>query len=387
MAYRESFRERWGDRLARPFRRGGERSWMWRLLLPLFLLLAIAYIIYAIFTFSIFWDRDIYWPQRILTEQESRAGQREALTGPGVGGEGSERIASPSEECVASRVVEAQVYLIDLVVNRNDWVASNPLFKMGPLFLADWEDTPWFDNKKSEQIGILDILRRLGIELTDSLGRVRGTSAENANLTNAQSALRVDANAWYVNNPFNDQINTISPSAEQSYRRSMELYQAYNRELDTCDAIFDTRRDNLREVLSRFTATLGATTTELIARTRATVYDPKTDLFVEADGNNRGWFDFHADNYFYRARGKMYALHGVMQAMRVDFNDVLAEANLDEVWDKMEQNLAEGAAVEPFVVSNGAADSAFQPDHLGKMAEIVLNARTSMVEIRDILRN
>ena len=45
--------------------------------------------------------------------------------------------------------------LIDLAVNRNDWVPATPQYTIGFFWLFDWEDTPWFDNKASFQIGML----------------------------------------------------------------------------------------------------------------------------------------------------------------------------------------------------------------------------------------
>jgi hypothetical protein len=289
--------------------------------------------------------------------------------------------------CEESRTVAMQQALIRYMVQDNFWVPARPVYKLGFFGLVDFEDTPWFDNKASEQIGVLDITRRMAIELTDALGRVRGTSLQNEDLANAQAALRINERAWYFNSPFNADINTVSPGAAASYEDAIRLYGNYNDQLSSCDAVFDTRSDNLREVLSRFTATLGSTTTELAQRSREYVYDPETDRFVTAEGNNRGWFDFHADNYFHRARGKMYALHGLLQGVRADFNDLLSDRNVHAVWDKMEVAIAEAAVMDPTIVSNGAADSAVTPDHLGKMAEIILRARASMVELRDILRD
>lgn len=343
-----------------------------------FVLLLSGYFGYMTLAYSTFYGRDIFYPQHVL-----------ALYGPPAGGgqTNGDLPAVNGERCERSRTVAMQVHLIDYMVNRNYWVPARPLYKAGLFGLIEMEATPWFDNKAEEQIGVLDIVRRMAIELTDSLGRVRGTSAENTLLSSAQSALRIDANAWFVNNPFSGEINTISPSAASSYEGAIPLYEQYNASLATCEGVFDTRADNLRETLSRFTATLGATTTELEARSKAVIYDPVEDRFRKGEGNNAGFFDFRADNHFYRARGKMYALHGLLQGMREDFSQVLADRNVGEVWDKMEASVAEAAVLEPWIVSNGANDGIIMPDHLSVMAEIILRARTTMVEIRDILES
>lgn len=339
--------------------------------------LGVALLAYSIYTFSIFHGRDINYPQVVL----SGFGQPGGSVAPGVEG------AEATQNCEPSRTVEMQIWLIDYMVNKNAWVPAHPLYKIGFFGVVDFEHTPFFDNKAAEQIGVLDVTRRVGIELTDSLGRERGTSAVNADLEDAQSALRVNATAWYINNPFSERINTVSVSADASYRRSIDLYRSYNESLAACDALFDARTDNLREALSRITATLGATTAELGARSQAVVYDPETDLFVEGDGNNRGWFDFRADDMFHRARGKMFALHGLLQGMREDFHQVLKDRQLGPIWDRMERYVAEAAVMDPLLVSNGPPDSVVQPAHLEMIAEKILRARTNMVEIRDILKN
>ena len=400
------------NRLTQFFARSGEAerfawaAWARRAAIAV-VCLAVAHLIYAFFAFSLFYGRDAHYPDAVFArfETETPHGGAGSPVGrdsgaPGAGGEGGsaggpdkggsvgmvEADESP-ERCERPRAVAIQQALIRQVVQENLWAPARPLYKLGFFGVVDFQDTPFFDNKASEQIGILDITRRMAIELTDSLGRLRGTSLQNEELANAQAALRVNERAWHVNSPFNDSINTISPSAASSYARAIRLYGAYNDELANCEDLFDTRSDNLRELLNRFTATLGSTTTELARRSRAYVYDPEVDRFTEASGNNAGWFDFEADNYFHRARGKMYALHGLLQGVRADFNTVLTERNIQEVWDKMEVAVAEAAVMDPLIVSNGAADSAITPDHLGKMAEVILRARASMVELRDILRN
>jgi hypothetical protein len=51
----------------------------------------------------------------------------------------------------------------------------------------------------------------------------------------------------------------------------------------------------------------------------------------------------------------------------------------------MEAHLAEGARLNPTIVSNGREDGLMAPDHLSVMGEKVLRARANLVELRDIL--
>ena len=341
------------------------------------LMLIFIYVGYLTVNYSIIYGRDIYYPQSVLSQFDDEIRERQ---------KSGNLSAQTDPVCEPSRTVSMQVHLIEMMTEENAWVSSRPLYKVGLFGVVDFEDTPWFDDKASEQIGMLDVSRRLAIEMIDSLGRVRGTSAQNEKLAAAQASLRIDERAWYLNSPFAENINTISPSAAESYKSAADLYEDYNRQLTDCEAVFDARADNLRETLSRFTATLGDTIVELGKRSASLSYDPDAERFKHGEGNAWAILDMHADNYFHRARGKVYALHGIMQGLRADFHHVIVDRNLVEVWDKMESSIAEAALLHPLMVSNGAKDGFIFRDHLGIMAEFLLRARTSMVQLRDILK-
>ena len=282
---------------------------------------------------------------------------------------------------------EVQANLIDQLVNQNEWVAANPVYKLGFLGLLDWEDTPFFDNKMSFQLGALDVLRLVGIELQDSLGRVRGTSSMDTDLQGAQSRLRVNERAWVFNNPFDPQLATLTVSASSSYRGAIGLYESYNARLAACDALFDARADNLFTLMNRVASDLGSISERLAQRARGEVWNADTQAFepTGGDGNDRGWFDMRADNLFHLSRGRMYALHGILQGAKADFEDVIEARKLADVWVRMEEHVAEAAALQPMVVSNGKPDGTIAPDHLSVMAAHVLRARANMIEIRSIL--
>ena len=249
---------------------------------------------------------------------------------------------------------------------------------------TDWASTPFFDNKASFQRGVLGAVKRVGIELTDTLGRVRGTSAANPDLEAARGELQRDERTW-VFNPFDDRLPLLATSAASSYRNAVEQYERFNADLAACDALFDARADNLFQLLDRVTKDLGSTVDQLAKRSQGRVWDVATHEFVDGEGNDRGWFDFRADNLFHEARGRMYAYHGLLQGAREDFSDVIDKRDLADVWDRMEAHVAEAAVLAPLIVSNGREDGFLMPDHLSVMAENILRARANMTELRDIL--
>lgn len=345
--------------------------WLW----PLAVLFLVAWLAVMVYRFSFWRGVTVDFPQTVLAQIDAHA--------PAPSAEG-EAQATPGQ-CPISRSVAMQAALIDLMVNRNDWVPATPQYTIGIFGLIDWADTPWFDNKASFQLGVLTVLRRYGLDLGDTIGRARGTAGADPDLQGAASRLRIDPRAWVFNNPFDARLATFTTSAASSYRGAIALYERYNERLRNCEATFDARGDNLHSLLDRLAADLGDVGDRLQRRASATRWSVTDKAFVPAEGNNRGWFDFRADNLFHEARGQLFALHALMQAVRIDFAAVERRSQYTEVWDRMESHLAEGAQLNPLIVSNGREDGILAPDHLSVMGERVLRPRANMTELREVL--
>ncbi|MEX2517871.1 MAG: DUF2333 family protein [Paracoccaceae bacterium] len=344
---------------------------------PVVMLLMLIYLGTMIWRFG--WTRgdDLNYPQMVLDQSKPMA-IAEADDGSVEAGAGA------AKSCAPSQVVRMEQALIDILVNQNDWAPATPQYKIGLFGLLSWDRTPFFDNKASFQSGVIATVRRMSLELTDTLGRVRGTSGADPDLEAARGLLQLDERTWLFN-PFDDRVPLLASSAASSYRKAIGQLGEYNARLETCEALFDARADNLFQMLDRITKDIGSTVDQIARRSQSRSYDVATHSFVEATGNSRGWFDFRADNYFHEARGRMFALHGLMQGVRVDFAEVIDQRNLDDVWDRMEAHIAEAAALAPFIVSNGREDGMFTPAHLSAMAQNMLRARANMTELRDIL--
>lgn len=348
----------------------------WRGGLLIFLIL---FLIWNItFFWNVLWTRGdtLSYPQDVLRANAMVTGDASATV------DGS---ASDTRTCDRSQIVDMQIYLLDLMVNQNAWVPSMPQYKVGLLGVVEWEATPYFDNKAAFQTGVLIAMRRTAVELVDVLGRERGTSGADEDLETARGRLQTDEQTWWFN-PFDDRrpFGPVQPSS-RLYANAIPLYARYNDRLEACDALFDARADNLIQFLDRIARDIGSSVDQLSRRSTGRQYDPELDEFVRGEGNDRGWFDFRADNLFMEASGQMFAYHGLLQAAREDFADVVERRNLGGVWDRMEQHIAEAAALSPLVVSNGREDGLLMPDHLSIMSENILRARTNMSEIRSIL--
>ncbi len=333
----------------------------------------------ANFLWNVLWTRGytLAYPETVLRPLSMAVSEENDNT-QGTGAE--------VRRCERSRIVAVQSYLVDFLVNQNAWVPSMPQYKLGFFGVLSWEATPFFDNKASFQSGVLRALRRTSVELVDILGRARGTSEVDKGLQAARGLLQYDESTWWFN-PFDAQrpFGPVQPSP-LIYRRAVKLYDDYNQRLEKCEALFDARADNLQQFLDRITNDIGSAADALATRSQAMRYNAPTQTFVPGEGNNRGWFDTRADNYFMAASGQMYAYHGLIQAARVDFSGVIEKRDLVDVWNRMEEHVAEAAALAPAIVSNGREDGLIMPAHLSVLAANILRARANMTELRDILR-
>jgi hypothetical protein len=340
-------------------------------------LFVVAYLFPLLWNASWIRGYDLHYPAAVLSKTDRSVGANEAVT--------VQEGTGDTRTCDRSRLVDMQIKLIDFMVNENAWMPSMPQYKLGLFTLIPWDDTPFLDNKAAFQHGVLMATRRTAVELADTIGRVRGTSKADDDLLNARGALQYDSETWWFN-PFDHgrPFGPIQPS-QYSYRKAMDLFDGYNERLDDCKAVLDARPDNLRSYMDRIANDLGSIADGLNKRSQAVRYDPKTDTFVDASGNDAGWFDMRADNMFHEASGLLYAYHGLLQAARVDFAEVEERRQLTDIWDRLEENLADAASLSPWIVSNGRKDGFLMPDHLAVMTQVILTARANLSELRDIL--
>ena len=367
------------DRISRAKRRQelADRGFFGRMMYwfrPAVALFVIIYIALLFVKFTIIHGDDLSYPQRVMSDLEF-------VVPPGT------RIPNPVEGgpvCEPSQTATVLAYILDVLVNQNTWVPSDPQYKIGWFGVVSFAATPWFDNKAHFQTGALRAVRRVSIEMVDLLGRARGTSSPDRALEDARSAIQWSERAW-IFNPLDDRLQLISASATASYRNAIFLLNDYNRRLSNCNAVFDSRGDNLFQLLDRIANDVGGMQQELGERSQAMVWDVESRTFVPGEGNNRGFFDFRGDDYFYRAHGMMWAYHGILQALKVDFGDVIRTANLTRIWDRMERHVAESASLKPLIVSNGRMDSLFMPDHLQSLSAQMLRAHANMQELREVI--
>jgi hypothetical protein len=325
------------------------------LLIPLFF-------VYGWFIWNAMWVRgyDVNYVDKYkFNELKVSAGEQVSAEG------GSQ----DTKTCGRSAIAQVTADLIDFNVNQNSWISSMPAYK-GGFFGFSWDNTPWLDNKASFQRGVHQAIQRTTVELTDTLGRIRGTSEVNKNLQSARSAVQFDEFTWYFN-PF-DSKRPFGPTTKTPtyYRSAIQQLNGFNTELSKCHATFDARADNLRTLVDRIAKDIGSTSASIKNRSEI---------------SNAGWFDFHADNQFMYAKGQLYGYYGILRAAHADFADIIEKRNLKDIWDNMESQIRSTLELDPMIISNGREDGWMMPTHVTTMGFYVLRVRSNLVEIRSVL--
>ncbi len=315
-------------------------------------------VLYGVFIWRVLWIRN-FDPDYVATYNldglHTQAGEQVSI----------ENSSATARTCGRSAIVDVVADLIDFNVNENAWISSTLLYKLG-FFGLPWDATPYLDNKASFQRGVQQAVQRTSLELVDALGRRRGTSAADPDLTLARGRINYDQYTWYFSlNPF----GPIRPTPS-AYREGMEKLRDFNDRLESCDAVFDPRADNLIRFVDRVAADIGSTSAALRDR---------------SEQSNAGWFDTRADNQFWFTYGQLYAYYGILKGAHADFADIIESRQLENVWTTMENQLRETLELQPVIVSNGREDGWIMPSHLATVGFYLLRVRSNLVEIRSIL--
>jgi hypothetical protein len=257
----------------------------------------------------------------------------------------------------ASRAVAMAVALINREARQHSWPANHPWFLPGAVL----------DNMPNYQEGIIQALRRFTQEMTDQIGRARGSSQADPDLELARSSLNYASDIWVWNISISIFPTATSP---QQYKAAEQALLNYNKRLAAGTAVFDRRSDNLLATLDRIAKDVGSSSAA---------------LEQQIEQHSGDWIDFQADDRFYRTKGELYAYALLLRELGKDFDSVLKERGLQTVWANMLDNLSQASGLHPWVVVNGSPDSQVMPSHLAAEGFFLLRARAQMYEIMDIL--
>ena len=106
--------------------------------------------------------------------------------------------------------------LINREARQHSWPANHPWFLPGAVL----------DNMPNYQEGIIQALRRFTLEMTDQIGRARGSSQADPDLEQARSSLNYASDVWVWNISISIFPTATSP---QQYKAAEAALLSYNK--------------------------------------------------------------------------------------------------------------------------------------------------------------
>ncbi len=257
----------------------------------------------------------------------------------------------------ASRSVALAAALIGREVDSHRWVANDPFFMPGAAL----------DNMPNFQQGVVAALARFAFELTDQIGRTRGSSQTDPDLQEAAGLLQYSGTKWVF-----DFSTSLAPTAtsEAQYRKARRALLSYNGRLSEGNAVFERRADNLMATLDRFALDLGSSSAVIDRH----IAEHAGDII-----------DLRVDDIFYNVKGQLCAYYYLLRELEHDFANIIEERELGSAWRQILGSMKHVAELDPWVVVNGQPDAQVMPSHLAAQGFFLLRARTQLREITNIL--
>lgn len=246
----------------------------------------------------------------------------------------------------------------------------------------------FLDNIRSWEYGALVMLRDGTTALRNHFARDQSQSMEDKDLSVAEPYFYYEPNSWAL------------PSSESEYDKGVKYLHQYMKRLqnptqDERRAQFYSRSDNLWTYLEVIIKRLGGLSTRLTASSdkfagaAGILYDPSgrnapQNMEEQIKGVGRTpWLLI--DDIFYEARGASWALLHILQAIKVDFEDIILDKRAMNTLDNMIHALENALTpiLSPMVLS-GDGFGMFANYSLS-MANYIARANASALDLRDLM--
>ena len=257
-----------------------------------------------------------------------------------------------------SQVVSVIAAVIKREVETYGWTPNDPFFY--PTYALD--------NMPNYQLGILSSISRFTMDMSDQIGRMRGSSQIDPDLDNAVDKLKYSGKIWVVD--FKTSFMPVTPSEDQ-YKLAWQALQSYNRRVAMGNAIFEKRPDVLQVILNRINLHLASVSAMLDEHIRQSDFLP---------------YDRRADDIFYHVKGMLYAYSLIIKALQHDFDKIISDWDLITTWQNLVTSLDMAAALSCLIITNGAPDGLLFPNHLLTQGFYLFRVRTQLGELTSILQ-
>jgi hypothetical protein len=203
------------------------------------------------------------------------------------------------------------------------------------------------DNVENMQIGVLEVVRRASVILTERISRHGPSDIIDKNLENAMNWFMIKPDQYWL------------PSPESKYNDGLKELRAYAEKLEKGEARFYTRADNLIPLLISFTELLGSCDENLVK-------------VKEEDGSPVSWFK--VDDYLYYAKGVATAMGPILHAVEVEFSGVLEMRHGMDLLQHGIHACHVAAEIDPWLVTDAPLDGILA-NHRANMAAPISHAR------------
>ncbi|MDO6426260.1 DUF2333 family protein [Thalassotalea sp. 1_MG-2023] len=241
----------------------------------------------------------------------------------------------------------------------------------------------FLDNIPAWEFGALEMIRDMALVMRQEFSRSQSQSVENAQLKIAQPQLNIDHTSWAM------------PSAENEYQKAIDALYIYRKQLtdvNSQDAQFYARADNLRDWLQEVTKRMGSYSQRLsasVGREQLNTDLAGDDVASQSTYANQqqqvktSWWQI--DNEFYEARGASWVLLHFLKAIEIDFNDVLAKKNAKVSLQQIIRELeASQEAIWSPMILNGDGFGILA-NHSLVMANYISRANAALIDLNDLL--
>lgn len=263
-------------------------------------------------------------------------------------------------------------------------VASTLLEKKGGYLSNDMmPHRLWLDNMPNWEYGVLVQVRDMSRILRRDMSRSQSQSLADDDLAVAEPQFNFDSTSWAI------------PSTEGEYKRAIKALKSYKQRLLLSDnnpkkARFYARADNLDAWLADVQHRLGDMSQKLsdsVGREQINLDGEPADGVGDDLASQQvktPWLKI--DDVFYEVRGASWALVALMQAVEIDFADVLRKKNATASYRQMLRELesTQQTLWSPMVL-NGSGFGMFA-NHSLVMANYISRANAAIIELRQLLQ-
>ncbi len=242
----------------------------------------------------------------------------------------------------------------------------------------------FMDNMPSFEYGVLEQIRDLSLVMRLDFSRSQSQSNSNPDLQTAQTKLYISRKSWTL------------PSSEQQYSEAVTALKQYRAHLvshDYPNAQFYPRADNLNEWLRVIEKSLGS----MSQRLSASVGQERFNVDLASDTTAKQstktpaeeftktpWLQI--DNVFYESRGASWAILHFLNAIEIDFADVLkkkkATASMKQIIRDLDYTQTQ---IWTPILLNGSGFGILA-NHSLVMANYISRANASIIDLRNLLK-